>query len=164
MGKKEERVIEKMEEKLDFEGSEERTYYEKLDYEQLLMRQMDKVRSAGSVEMRGGYKDLKQDGRGNITEVYHPNTREVYVNSVQALHLLLLPKADKKYLEAYRKLKKEQEKKQQEYIEGVKDWKKKHTSHHHEIARTYAEKINIEQMMLINRIGLLGSENMREAE
>jgi len=80
----------------EFFDAEER-FAKKFDYNFILMRQIDKVRGSASVEWVGGYWEKKQTN-GVQTNSYIPDTREVYVNSVKALSVLLLPYQDEEYV------------------------------------------------------------------
>lgn len=93
---------------------------EKLDFKFILMRQIDKVRVARSTEMRGGYweeKPMSVGGGHGSFQVYIPDTRETYVNSVKNLQMLLIPYWDEEY--------KKQEKKNNDFFSELFDEKKK---------------------------------------
>lgn len=94
---------------------------QKLDFNTIVMRQIDKVRAAGSVEWMGGYWERKpysiSGTSGAMTEQYIPDTREVYINSVDVLFDLLLPYFDDDFDKKFDEL--EQEKKK--HVDGLYD-------------------------------------------
>lgn len=74
---------------------------DKLDFKFILMRQIDKIRIARSMEMRPGYwedRNVPMSGGFMNQRVYLPDSREVYVNSVKALRTLLIPYRDEKFI------------------------------------------------------------------
>lgn len=66
---------------------------EKLDYTQIIMRQVLKISSLGSTELKGGYFKQRDDG---IKE-YLPSTRDGFMNAVKRLEDLLTPYLDQEY-------------------------------------------------------------------
>lgn len=93
-----------------FIDAEERYYQQKLDYTQIIMRQIDKVRLSASAEWKGGYWETKPFTSGGASyeqRVYVPDTREVYINSVDALYDILLPYFDDDFEQEEENLRKE---------------------------------------------------------
>ena len=89
---------------VEFLDENENKLSQKIDYNVILMEQINKVRLSGSVEFRGGYWEEK--GRmisGNlITEkVYIYDTRQVYIGAVDQLYDLLLPYLDSVFKKVY---------------------------------------------------------------
>ena len=59
---------------------------EKIEFRYILMRQIDKVRTSRSTEMRGGYEEQRKiamNGMVHSYNVYVPDTRQTYINSVK---------------------------------------------------------------------------------
>ena len=78
---------------------------DKIDFKWILMRQFDKIRVSRSVELRGGFHEdrlVAMNGAEHHIKVWVPSTREIYVNSIIALELLLTTYIDKKYDEQYK--------------------------------------------------------------
>lgn len=116
-----------MKKDIEFIDENER-FSQKIDYSQELMNQIDKVRLSGSVEFRGGYWENREKmiGGSLITEkIYIPDTRQVYIGSVDQLYDLLIPFLDKKFIEANKEIEKkikdlneEKEKKKEDLTES----------------------------------------------
>ena len=90
-----------MKKDIEFIDESER-FSQKIDYSQVLMNQIDKVRLSGSVEFRGGYWENREKmiGGSMVTEkVYIPDTRQVFIGAVNQLYDLLIPFLDKKFKE-----------------------------------------------------------------
>jgi len=97
---------------------------DKLDFKFILMRQIDKVRLSRSTEMRGGYwerKPVYAGGGVGTMEVYIPDTREVYINSVKSLRSLLIPYWDNEYNEEEKKTIKDYRLKEEKERERLKN-------------------------------------------
>ena len=91
-----------MKKDIEFIDENER-FSQKIDYSQVLMNQIDKVRLSGSVEFRGGYWENREKmiGGSLVTEkIYIPDTRQVFIGAVDQLYDLLIPFLDKKFNEA----------------------------------------------------------------
>lgn len=78
---------------INFQDTETHTgTNERLDFKFILMRQIDKVRTARSTEMRSGYQNERPVaiGSGLSTAIeYVPSTVETYISSVKALKMVL---------------------------------------------------------------------------
>lgn len=67
-----------------------RSYGEKVyNAQTLCMEQMKKCLENGSVEMVEGYWDEKYDKNGNLSRVYHPDTRKIFIESVKTLMMFV---------------------------------------------------------------------------
>ena len=64
-------------------------------YKDIFLRQLSKIISEGSKEMRGGYTSHFESKNGTIKEQYTPDSRETYCNSILSFVQLLKPKFDK---------------------------------------------------------------------
>lgn len=97
---------------------------QKLDFNTIIMRQIDKVRTAGSVEWMGGYWERKPYSisgmSGAMSEEYVPDTREVYINSVDVLFDLLLPYFDDVFDKEFKDLEQKKEKTLEEKYDEIK--------------------------------------------
>jgi len=150
---------------IEFVDENERTI-QKIDYSQVLMNQIDKVRLSGSVEFRGGYWENrdKMIGGSLVTEkVYIPDTRQVYIGAVEQLYDLLISSLDKKF-ETENKL-------IEEKIKGLDDQreeKKKKLDENEFNVWYYSElrKLKREQykqlIFLMARMGMLGIKKSKE--
>lgn len=98
---------------------------QKLDFNTIIMRQIDKVRTAGSVEWKGGYWERKPYAVAgtmtSLSEVYIPDTRQVYINSVDSLLDLMIPYID----EQFKKENKVLEKAYNDKVSNLRDAMKK---------------------------------------
>lgn len=56
----------------------------------LVMTAMKNVIEAGKKEMRSGWTDIKLDKQNNRFEVYHEDTRRVYISCVKTLRLVMM--------------------------------------------------------------------------
>jgi uncharacterized lipoprotein YehR (DUF1307 family) len=83
-----------MEEEIDI-LDEQRYNNEKLDYTQIIMRQILKISSIGSTELQSGGLITKDDG----SKFFLPSSSEQFTNSVKRLEDLLTPYLDKEYKE-----------------------------------------------------------------
>lgn len=155
---------------IEFMDENER-HSQKIDYAQVLMNQLDKVRLSGSVEFRGGYWENREKmvGGSLINErVYVPDTRQVFIGAVDMLYDLLVPFLDPKFREENDEIEKE--------INGLndkKDDKKKEVSEkklsENEFNVWYYSnllKLKRDQyrqlIFLISRMGMLGIKKSRE--
>ena len=87
---------------IEFIDENER-FSQKIDYSQVLMNQIEKVRLSGSVEFRGGYwenRDKMISGSLVTEKIYIPDTRQVFIGAVDQLYDLLIPFLDKKFIAA----------------------------------------------------------------
>lgn len=62
---------------------------------EIVMIQLNKVVLHTNCEFRGGYYSKEQMDNGEIKLIYIPDTREIFINSLFTLALLLKPKFDK---------------------------------------------------------------------
>ena len=60
-----------------------------MTYEQIVLKQINRCADEGSKEMIGGYIKEKATNKG-LVEVYVPDQREIYIQSITMLHDLLL--------------------------------------------------------------------------
>ncbi len=67
---------------------------EKLDYAQIIMRQVLRITSLGSTELKGGHYTEE-----NGIREYLPSSRDQFNNGVKRLEDLLTPYIDKEYME-----------------------------------------------------------------
>lgn len=74
-------------------------FKEKLTFKDIVLQHLRKISDQASVEMRGGYWERKNKGVVS-EEIYVPDSREVYCNSISYLHDLLYAWFDKKMQEA----------------------------------------------------------------
>ena len=63
---------------------------ETFNHGQLVMTGMKNVIAAGNKEMVAGWTDKKGDKHGNIMEIYHEDTRRVFISCVQTLQLIMI--------------------------------------------------------------------------
>lgn len=155
-----------MPKEVEFLSDEEVRHTQKLDYSQLLMNQIDKVRLSGSVEFMGGFWETRTKvvSGSTITEKFYVHdTRQVYIGAITELYHLLLPnfdtdfnKDDKKIEEKLEVLKKEKE-----------DNKDKKTGNEFNVWY-YSELLKIKQnqyknlIFLMSRMGLFGIKKSKE--
>jgi len=69
-----------------------------ISFEQLVLKQIDRIAAFANTELRGGYwqkKSIPISGTLITTEEYIPDSREVYSRSVIHLHNILLFRFDK---------------------------------------------------------------------
>lgn len=95
-------------------------------YKEIIMRHLERLGKFASAEMRGGYEDVKAMPVGNTImqqTVYVPDAREVYTNSVNHLHDLLLPTFDKEMYEASELITEQYEELEKEKQYKEKSWK-----------------------------------------
>ena len=78
-----------------FIDADDEFHKESNTYEEILLRQMQKCVEVLSKEVIGGYMK-KTPSRGGITEVYVEDVRQVIINSVEILRVLLSPSLSKK--------------------------------------------------------------------
>lgn len=79
---------------------------DKLEYKFILMRQIDKVRYAGSKDWAGGeYRELYNKNSGFQETIYMPDTRMEYINSIKVLRDLLIPYFDEVFKKSEKSLK-----------------------------------------------------------
>lgn len=150
MSKKNKNPQEEMD-KIFFEDPE--TYVmstnEKIDFRFILMRQIDKVRTARSTEMRGGYNEKRYsavNGMTNEYEIYVPDTRQTYINSVKTFKMLMITYWDEEFKDEFDKLLiklgEEKEESKDDLLESLVD----------------VMDLVVEQLLLLcTRVGLIGS-------
>lgn len=91
----------------------------------LVMTAMKNVIEAGKKEMRSGWTDNKQDRQGNKFEIYHEDTRRVFISCVKTLKLVMTCDLDTEAEKVVKDLLKELDDKKKEYLETQeKMWKK----------------------------------------
>lgn len=78
----------------EFIDAEDYTAKEKTTFEDLVMMHMRKISEISSNDFSEGYWNKKVTQSG-VSEIYHPDTRKAYINAVNFLHDILLPKFDK---------------------------------------------------------------------
>lgn len=139
---------------------------QKIDYNSILMEQINKVRVSGSVEFRGGYWDERKrmiNGSLVIDKIYIPDTRQVYIGSVTQLYDLLLPYFDDKF----RKKDKEIQIKIKEHKDAREEEKKKRAKNEFNVwyyttLMKYKRKQYKQLLLLISRLGMLGIKKSKE--
>lgn len=70
-----------------------------LSFEQIVLKQIDRIASFANTELKGGYwqkKAIPVSGTLITSEEYVPDSREVYGGSIMHLHNILMFKFDKK--------------------------------------------------------------------
>lgn len=160
---------------INFIDAEERYHQQKLDYTQIIMRQIDKVRLAGSSEWRDGYWELKPFTIGNTTinqKVYIPDTREVYINSVDSLYDILLPYFDPVFEKADKELRTQHEKRYEAIV--AKEEKAREEGHEKDAIKKHFDGVYAENRLkhrryvfrelikLLKRSELIDSKGVRE--
>lgn len=151
---------------IEFLDENESRFNQKIDYNVVLMEQINKVRLSGSVEFRGGYWEQrnKMIGGSMITEkVYVPDTRQVYIGAITQFYDLLLPffddifkKANKKIQKEIKELKKKRKQKKDELKKGAFNvW---YYSNLLKIKRRQYKQL----IMQLSRMGALGIKKSRE--
>lgn len=152
--------------RIEFLDEEEHKFSQKIDYDQILANQIDKVRLSGSVEFRGGYWEQrnKMIGGSLINEkVYVPDTRQVYIGSVDQLYDLFIPFLDKRFKKEneniekdIKKLNEKREGKQKELkIDAFNVW---YYSHLLKFKRLLYRQL----IFLTARLGLCGIKKSKE--
>lgn len=105
----------------EFIDAEEYSAKEKTTFEDLVMMHMRKISEISSNDFSVGYWNRKVTQAG-VTEVYHPDTRKAYVNAINFLHDILLPKFDEEMSTFLEKQEKEIDKLNSEEIEDSLYW------------------------------------------
>jgi len=155
-----------MPKEVEFLSDEEVRHTQKLDYSQLLMNQIDKVRLSGSVEFMGGFWEqrTKVVSGSTITEKFYVHdTRQLYIGAITQLYNLLLPNFDTNFKEEEKKI----EEKLKTLDEDKKKEKEKKTPNEFNVWY-YSEllKIKDEQyknlIFLMSRMGLFGIKKSKE--
>lgn len=94
-----------MEENIKFQDAESYSSQSKdITFKQIVLQHVNSISGYASKEMRGAYYENKASKGGFITQVYVPDTREVYSNAVNYLADVLAPHFDKEMEEAEKKL------------------------------------------------------------
>lgn len=91
-----------------------------LTYEQIILRQINVCRIEGSKEMVGGYLKETTTPQG-LKEIYIPDQKQIYIQSVKVLHDLLLPHFDTKMEEVLELFEKELEDAKESKIAILRD-------------------------------------------
>ena len=92
---------------------------QKEDYKDVVLGVVKKITEKTSIEFRGGYYEKKLMGN-SVEEVYVADTRKEYLQMVEMLSDLLLPKFDKAMRENYKTINKEVVKLLKEFEEDKK--------------------------------------------
>lgn len=151
---------------VEFMADEEVRHIQKLDYTQLLMNQMDKVRLSGSVEFMGGFWEIRTKvvAGSTIQEKFYVNdTRQVYIGAINQLFLLLLPNFDTEFDEKEVEIEKQIE----EHNEN-KEKEKKNKKENEFNVWYYSELLKIKEkqyknlIYLMSRMGLFGIKKSKE--
>lgn len=138
-----------------------RSSEDKLEYKFILMRQIDKVRYAGSKDWAGGeYRELFNKNSGVQETVYVPDTRMEYVNSIKVLRDLLIPYFDKVFINFEKKLKNKILLTQRKIVKNTKDEptftaQDILTNYRNQLIDLYRSLLQ-ECISLANRAGLIG--------
>ena len=94
-----------MEENIKFQDAESYSSQSKdITFKQIVLQHVNSISGYASKEMRGAYYENKASKGGFITQVYVPDTREVYSNAVNYLADVLAPHFDKEMEEAEKRL------------------------------------------------------------
>jgi len=84
--------VQKMSDKVDFEVIEPKDYASEKEtvysHSTLVMSALKKARDNRSQEMRDGYSNVKFDKFGNAHKVYIPDSRQVFIESVESLMMI----------------------------------------------------------------------------
>lgn len=123
---------------------------EKIEFRYILMRQIDKVRTSRSTEMRGGYEEerkIAMNGMVHDYNVYVPDTRQTYINSVKSLKMLLVTYFDKEFRDKYKLS-----------FKDIKDKDKYESDEEYYNALVDVMDVVLEEsLMLCMRVGLIGA-------
>lgn len=142
---------------------------QKLDYKDLLFQQITKIRLSGSVEFRGGYWEERTkviSGHAITEKFYVPDTRQIYIGSVDQLYDLLLPVFDesfKKKMSEEGDIKKELDNLKKLFKENKENKKESELNvfFYSELVRIQ-RRIYQELLLLIQRLGLFGVMKSKE--
>jgi len=127
-----------------------------ISFRQIVLEHYRKITQLSCVEFRGGYWTEKQRTSGGATfseSYYVPDSREVFVNSINMLHDLLLPLFDKQMEEEMERLEEEYEK-EYEKAQDKKEWKPKKL----ELKRELFQRL----CLLLNRLRYLEGKSFGE--
>lgn len=86
------------EELIFVDGSEQTDFSKGISFKEIVMSHLSKISNICTKEFKEGYwqkRPVNTGGGVSYVEIYHEDTREAYINSVDFLHDLLLPKFDK---------------------------------------------------------------------
>ena len=72
-------------------------------HKEIVMRQFNKLCTLSNVEFRGGFYTRAVDTLGKSSDVYVPDSREVFSNGIYTLALILEPDFDKEMKEQWQK-------------------------------------------------------------
>lgn len=144
-----------MEEEIDFIDAEEYVGKGKgMSYKEIVLRHLGKISQICTKEFKEGYwqkKPIATSGGGMfMTEVYHEDTRDAYINAVDYFHDILLPFFDESM-----------KKKDKEILDRLGDERRKITDAGGGRDEWIDEKLDIkralfqELLLLIQRAGFL---------
>jgi hypothetical protein len=157
-----------MEHTEEFEFEDAETYRgsnDKLSFRILVLNQLVKIAANANVEFRGGYFDERSvtqpDGSAKIIHVYVPDTREVYSNSVEFLHDLLVPhfRLDKKMRPASEKYAEQLQKLLEHYMADGKFTEEEKVSYR-EQRRDLCRQLFIALSCFLERINYFGERSV----
>ena len=125
----------------DFEVLEPKDYTTSKDevysHSSLVMSALKKVRDNRSQEMRDGYYNIKFDKFGNAHKVYIPDSRQVFIESVESLIMIQQRDFDSNINGKLNKIKNSLKKKYEDYCKKEKEqW----DSMDYELVKEYAKQ------------------------
>lgn len=112
-----------------------------ISYKDIVMNQFKKITFICNTEFRGGFYQTKFDTRGKATEVYVPDSREVFNNAVYSFALVLIPRFDDVMKEAFKTYKQKNKEN--------KEWFLKNTSIEEEVVLGEPFYENIKDKILL---------------
>jgi hypothetical protein len=151
----------------DEEIVQERTADKKrgsFDYDFLLMRCADKCRLAGSVEFRGGYtqdRTIMVNGSVMTEQVYVPDSKQVFIESVNTFDTFMIPKHDEEYEQKIKKLLKDEGGIKKKFEESSESSEDKLMEYYSDMVKIKKEQLR-ELMLLCARVGLTGLASVEE--
>ncbi len=126
-------------------------------FRDIVLRQVQKITNIYSQELTKGYWKKSQMGNYGQQEIvaYIPDGRLSYIQAVECLHDLLLPKFDKEMKQASKDIDKEIEDKNKEFLEkGERDWLKRKVK----ILRGLFQHLSL----FLERLGWLETEGLED--
>lgn len=88
-------------------------------FRNIVIEQWERAILAYNVEFRGGFYTNTQTPNGETKEIYVPDTREVFCNSIEATAIIILPRMKEKCLEAYNKVQEELEQLEKNFLDAT---------------------------------------------
>jgi hypothetical protein len=144
-----------------FLDAEEMSHFkEKVNFRELVLTHLAKISQISTLEFREGYWERKPYSVSQgiyQTEIYHPDTRECYINSVEFLHDLLLPYFDDEMNKAEEEIENEKDKWYQHYKKkqsSANKWVTKKLT----ITRTLLQQLSL----LLKRQGYLEAKQLKQ--